>query len=71
MCLQKCKLKILKKKYQEKWEKSYLTVKNATASGALCMPQIPSLQTNVSANYTKGTNKTLILRKEKWPESLY
>ena len=25
---QKCKLKHLKKKYQEKWENAYLTVKN-------------------------------------------
>ena len=32
---QKCTLKILKKKYQEKWENAYLRVKNARASRAL------------------------------------
>ena len=31
----KCTLKILKKKYQEKWENAYLRVKNARASRAL------------------------------------
>ena len=31
----KCTLKILKKKYQEKWENAYLRAKNARASRAL------------------------------------
>ena len=34
----------LKKKYQEKWENAYLTVKIATASGALSGPQTPGLE---------------------------
>ena len=40
----------LEEKHQEKWENTYLTVKNATASGALSEPQTPSLYSNVSAN---------------------
>ena len=35
MCLHKCKLNFLKKKYQEKWKNAYSTVKNARASRAL------------------------------------
>ena len=35
----KCTLKIFKKKYQEKWENAYLTVKNARASRA---PRAPA-----------------------------
>ena len=50
MCLHKCKLNLLKKKYQEKWENAYLTAKSATASGDLSRPQTPSLQSVVSAN---------------------
>ena len=61
MCLHKCKFKFLKKKYQEKWENAYLTVKNATASQALSRPQTPSLQTNVSTNQTKEEIRHLIL----------
>ena len=34
----------LNKKYQEKWENAYLTVKIATASGAISGPQTPSLE---------------------------
>ena len=41
-------VKFLKKKYQEKWENAYLTVKGSPASGALSRPQTPSLQSNVS-----------------------
>ena len=43
-------VKFLKKKYQEKWENAYLTVKGSPASGALSVPQTPSLQSNVSEN---------------------
>ena len=50
MYLQKCKLTILKKKYQKKWENTYLIVKNATTSGAPSGPQTSGLQTNLSAN---------------------
>ena len=38
-------VKFLKKKYQEKWENAYLTVKGFLASGAHL-----GLQSNVSAN---------------------
>ena len=34
----------LKKKYQEKWENAYLTVKIATASGALSRTPDPQLR---------------------------
>ena len=40
----------MKKRYQEKWENAYLTVKSVTGSGALSRPQTPGLQSNVSAN---------------------
>ena len=43
-------VKFLKKKYQEKWENAYLTIKGSPASGALSGPQTPGLQSNVSAN---------------------
>ena len=43
-------VKFLKKKYQEKWENAYLTVKGSLASGSLSGLQTPSLQSNVSAN---------------------
>ena len=33
-----------KKKYQEKWEYAYLTVKSSPASGALSGPQTPGLE---------------------------
>ena len=39
---------ILEEKYQ--WENAYLTVKNATVSGALSRPQTPGLKSDVSAN---------------------
>ena len=35
-------VKFLKKKYQEKWENAYLTVKGSPASGALSGPQTPA-----------------------------
>ena len=38
----KCKLNCLKKKYQEKWENAYLTVKNARASRVLRQALDPS-----------------------------
>ena len=50
MCLHKMEVKFLKKKYQEKRENAYLTVKDSPASGTLSGPQTPSLQSNVSAN---------------------
>ena len=37
-------VKFLKKKYQEKWENAYLTVKGSPAFGALSRPQTPSLK---------------------------
>ena len=40
----------LKKKYQEKWENAYLTVKSSPTSGALSGSQTPGLQSNVSTN---------------------
>ena len=43
-------VKLSKKKYQEKWENAYFTVKGSPASGALSGPQTPGLQSNVSAN---------------------
>ena len=43
-------IKNFEKKYQEKWENAYLTVKNARASGAQSGSQTPGLQSNVSAN---------------------
>ena len=43
-------VEFLKKKYQEKWENAYLTVKGSLASGALSGPQTPDLQSNVLAN---------------------
>ena len=42
-------VKFLKKKYQEKWENVYMTVKGSPASGALSGSKTPSLQSNVSA----------------------
>ena len=42
MCLHKCKLNVLKKKYEEKWENAYLTVKYAIASWALSGTQSPA-----------------------------
>ena len=44
----------LKKKYQEKLENAYLTVKSATASGALSGSRTPALQTNVSPSKPKN-----------------
>ena len=35
-------VKFLKKKYQEKWENEYLTIKGSLASGALSGPQMPA-----------------------------
>ena len=43
-------VKFLKKKYQEKSENVYLTVKGSPASGALSGYQTPGLQSNVSTN---------------------